>query len=68
MRDMMYAVGCVYVLPLCTACMSGESGELKVMSFCFLLGSLFKPCILHPIALLLLEMEEISMSGYGTVL
>lgn len=60
-------VVCICAATVCT-CMSGESGELKVMSFCFLLGSLFKPCILHPIALLLLEMEEISMSGYGTVL
>lgn len=34
------------IVCICCLCMSGERGELtKVMSFCFLLVSFFKPCI-----------------------
>lgn len=66
-RWMMW-VSCVYTYAA-TVCMSGERGELKVMSFCFLLVSFFSNPALHRIVALLLEMmEEISMSGYGTVL
>jgi len=35
----------VCIMYAATVCMSGERGELEVISFCFLLVSFFKPCI-----------------------